>query len=139
MWPLKGVKVGNSIIRIWDICISIPSKSTMLITNMKEFLWYPIKRKSYENFNFISYHNFLVFQLIHVYVSTVYMYQMMKMKFLISTTCSGLFLGPTKSSPATQLFIWTCFTRLSQKNWGRAGTLRNKVLPKNLRNFSKFP
>ena len=38
--------------------------TTILITNMNEFLFYLIKQKSYGYFNFIFTHNFLVFQLI---------------------------------------------------------------------------
>ena len=44
--PLEVVKVRNFIIMIWDIYTSIPTKSTMLITNMNEFLWYVKKLKS---------------------------------------------------------------------------------------------
>ena len=36
--PLEDVKVGNFIFTIWDIYTSNPTKSTMLITNMKEYL-----------------------------------------------------------------------------------------------------
>ena len=44
--PLEVVKVKNFIIMIWDIYTSIPTESTMLITNMNEFLWYVEKLKS---------------------------------------------------------------------------------------------
>ena len=44
----------------------------------------------------------------------VYMSQIIMMKFHNLTTSSGLVLGPTKSSPATYLFILISSTRLSQ-------------------------
>ena len=60
--PLEVVKVWDFIIIIWDKYKSKHTKSTILITNMNEFLWYLIKQKSYGYFNFIFTHNFLVFQ-----------------------------------------------------------------------------
>ena len=40
---VDGAKDSIFEIKIFDICISFPTKSTMLITNIKEFWWYLLK------------------------------------------------------------------------------------------------
>ena len=118
---LEVVKVRDFIFTIWDIYTSKPTKFIMLNSNLKEFLWYLIKQKNYGYFNFIfnifQSQLFIFFSIYHknsfIFVISmvdsvgidVYMSHIVKMKFLTSTTSSGFVLGPTKSGPATFLFL----------------------------------
>ena len=92
----------------------------MLNSNLKEFLCYLIEQKNYGYFNFIFnifqsqlfifsiyYNNSFIFiiSMVDLVGINVYMTHIVKMKFRTSTTSSGFVLVPTKSGPATYLFV----------------------------------
>ena len=99
----------------------------MLNSSLKEILWYLIKQKNYGYFNFIFnifqsqlfifpiYHKnsfIFVISMVDLVEIDVYMSHIVKMKFRTSTTSSGFVLGPTKTYPATFLFILWCRRRI---------------------------